>query len=233
MRCIAIDDEPLALDIVREFCSRVPFLELEQTFTRTSEAASFLKENPIDLIFLDIQMPDMSGIDFHKTLSPQAMVIFTTAFSEYAIEGFELNAIDYLLKPFKFERFERAAKKALEYFTYLSKNGPKEEAHLFVRSEYSLVKINIREILYIETMDDYVKIHLPGKKPVMSLMTMKNIQEKLPSDKFMRVHRSFIVALSRIESVRGKTIDLGMTEIPIGASYEEAFFNVYTKNNFF
>jgi DNA-binding LytR/AlgR family response regulator len=233
MQCIAIDDEPLALDVVREFCKRVPQLELKGAFTKTSEASVFLSNNKIELVFLDIQMPDMTGLEFHKLLSDETMVIFTTAYSEYAVEGFNLDAVDYLLKPFQFARFEKAIKKALEYQKYVQKSATAESDQLFVRSEYSLVKISQADILYIETMDDYLKIHLPGKKPVMTLMTMKTIMEKLAPEKFVRVHRSYIVPMAKIESVRGKVIDLGITEIPIGASYEEAFFKVYTKSGFY
>ena len=226
INCVAIDDEPLALEILQEFCSKVPFLQLQKTFTDTSEAARYLKSFPADLLFLDMQMPDISGIDFYKLHGENRMTIFTTAFSEYAVEGFNLNAIDYLLKPFAFDRFLQAANKAREYHHYLHSTENSEAQHLLVRSEYSLIKIPFSQILYIETLDDYIKIHLEDKKPVITKMNLKSVSEKL-SKNFLRVHRSFIIPLNRIQSVRGKTIHLEGIEIPIGATYEEEFFKNY------
>lgn len=232
--CIAVDDEPLALEVLEALCSRIPFLQLEKTFTSTTEAQKHLRKFPVDLIFLDIQMPGISGIDFFKTLERQPMVIFTTAYTEYAVEGFNVNAVDYLLKPIEFSRFQQAAARAQEYHQFLTRSSGQnnENRSLFVRSEYSLVKIPFSEILYIETLDDYIKIHQPGKKPVLTLMSMKAVLEKLPPEEFIRVHRSFIVPFSRIESVRGKNINLGITEIPIGTRYEEEFFRQYVKKHY-
>jgi DNA-binding LytR/AlgR family response regulator len=226
INCIAIDDEPLALEILEEFCSKVPFLQLQKTFTDTSEAAKYLRNFPVDLLFLDIQMPDISGIDFYKLHGENRMTIFTTAFSEYAVEGFNLNAIDYLLKPFAFDRFLQAVNKAQEYHTYLHSAENSEIQHLFVRSEYSLIKIPFAQILYIETLDDYIKIHLEDKKTVLTKLNLKTVSEKL-SKGFLRVHRSFIIPLKRIKSVRGKIIQMDGVEIPIGATYEEEFFKIY------
>lgn len=227
INCIAIDDEPLALEIIEEFCPKVPFLKLEKTFTDTSEAAKYLRKFPVDLIFLDIQMPDISGIDFYKEHAANKLVIFSTAFSEYAVEGFNLSAIDYLLKPFEFSRFLQAANKANEYFNYLNSTDNKEVQYLFVRSEYSLVKINLSDILYIETLDDYLKIHVTDRKPILTKMNLKNVMSKLHSKDFVRVHRSYVVPLNRIQSVRGKTIHLENIEIPIGVKFEEEFFQKY------
>lgn len=226
INCIALDDEPLALEIIEAFCAKVPFLQLQKTFTDPGEAAKYLKKFPVDLLFLDIQMPDISGIDFYKENGDNRMVIFTTAFSEYAVEGFNLSAIDYLLKPIAFNRFEQAANKAHEYFSFLTNKESVQHPHFFVRSEYSLVKILFEDILYIETLDDYIKIHLQGRKPVLTKMNMKAVSEKLPND-FVRVHRSFIVPLRRIESVRGKNLHLHNIEIPLGITYEEEFFRKY------
>lgn len=233
IRCIALDDEPLALEVLEEFCSRISVIELQKTFIQPSEALKFLNKFPVDLIFLDIEMPGISGIDFYKSLSQNTMVIFTTAYSQYAVEGFNLSAIDYLLKPFEFKRFLQATEKANDYYNYLNQSLYKNNQHLYVRSEYSLIKIACDEILYIETLDDYIKIHCQGKKPILTLMTMKSVMEKLAAKDFIRVHRSFIVAINRIESVRGKTIELGTTQIPIGTKYEEAFFKAYTLQHFF
>lgn len=228
INCIAIDDEPLALSIIETFCAKVPFLQLQKTFTDTSEAARFLRKFPVDLVFLDIQMPDMLGTDFYREHAKDKMVIFTTAFSQYAVEGFDLNAIDYLLKPIEFQRFLQAANKSQEYFNYLHLSDHKTQQHLYVRSEYSLVKIAFSDILYIETLDDYLKIHLKTKKTVLTKMNLKNMMSKLNSSEFVRPHRSYVVPLSLIESVRGKTIHLSDIEIPIGVKYEEDFLKAYT-----
>jgi len=228
MHCIAIDDEPLALELVSAFCAEVNFLSLDKTFTKTSDAIDYLKTNTVDLLFLDIQMPDISGIDFFKNLSTKPMVIFTTAYSQYAVDGFDLNAIDYLLKPYEFERFQKAVNKAKEFYDY-SKKEENESNYIFVRADYSLIKIDCNEILYIESIDDYIRIHLLGKKPIMTLSTLKAIEDKLPIHYFIRVHRSYIVALNKIESVRGKNIQLLSVEIPISNKYEADFFKVYAK----
>jgi DNA-binding LytR/AlgR family response regulator len=226
INCIAIDDEPLALEILEAFCAKIPFLKLDKTFTDTKEAAKHLRKFPTDLLFLDIQMPDMNGMEFYKVHSPDKMVIFTTAFSEYAVEGFTLNALDYLLKPIEFTRFQQAANKAQDYYQYLNRSNHNEEQHLFVRSEYNLVKIALSDILFIETLDDYIKIHLSDRKPVLTKMNLKNVLDKLSTD-FIRVHRSYIVPLKKIVSVRGKSIHLDSKEIPIGVKFEEEFFKKY------
>jgi DNA-binding LytR/AlgR family response regulator len=229
LKCIAIDDEPLALELIQEFCSRVPFLQLERTFTDPTEAARHLRKYPVDLLFLDIQMPDQSGIDFYRQHANEKMVIFSTAHSEYAVEGFNLSAIDYLLKPVEFNRFLQAVTRASEYFNYQHSSGSGQQRHLFVRSEYSLVKIPFADIDYIETLDDYLKIHTPGKKPVLTKMNLKNMMTRLDAGEFVRVHRSFIVPLSRILSVRGKTIQLPGMDIPIGVKFEEEFFRRFRR----
>jgi DNA-binding LytR/AlgR family response regulator len=228
IRCIAIDDEPLALELIEAFCSRIPFIYFDRSFTKTSEAAKYLKKQKIDLLFLDISMPDISGIDFLKSIEEEVMVIFTTAYSEYAVEGFNLEAIDYLLKPIELGRFSKACDKANDYFE-LHSNANKTGNHLYVRSEYALVKIPFPEILYLETLEDYIKIHLIGKKPILTLMSMKKMMDRLPEKEFIRVHRSYIVPLGKIESVRSKTISLGVVDIPISAGYEKEFLNAYTK----
>lgn len=227
INCIAIDDEPLALSIIEAFCAKVPFLKLQKTFTDTSEAAKFLRKFPVDLVFSDIQMPDMLGTEFYRTHAKDKMVIFTTAYSEYAVEGFDLNAVDYLLKPIEFQRFLQAANKAMDYYNYLHQSEARNQ-HLYVRSEYSLVKIAFTDILYIETLDDYLKIHLKDKKTVLTKMNLKNIMSKLNPLEFVRPHRSYIVPLSQVESVRGKVIHLPGLEIPIGIKYEEDFLKAYT-----
>ncbi|MGZ3885244.1 MAG: LytR/AlgR family response regulator transcription factor [Bacteroidia bacterium] len=225
INCIAIDDEPLALEILDAFCAETPFLKLDKTFTDAGEAARYLRKFPVDLLFLDIQMPDINGLEFHKLHAGDRMVIFTTAYSEYAVEGFTLNAVDYLLKPIEKPRFFQAVQKAQDYYNY-THAASSEQQHLFVRSEYNLVKIPLADILYIETLDDYLKIHLPNRKPVLTKMNLKNIMNKLSTD-FIRVHRSFVVPMKHIRSVRGKTIHLEQKEIPIGIKFEEEFFKKY------
>ena len=227
INCIAIDDEPLALEIIEAHCLEIPFLTIQKTFTDTQEAAKFLRKFPVDLLFLDIQMPDINGIDFYNLHAKNKMVIFTTAFSDYAVDGFNLSAIDYLLKPIEFKRFLQAANKAHDYFNYTHETQNKESAFLFVRSEYSLIKIAFEEIEYIETLDDYLKIHITNKKTVLTKMNLKNVMERLNPHEFVRVHRSYIVPLGKIESVRGKQIKLKEIEIPIGVKFEEDFYRRY------
>ncbi|MFZ6010992.1 MAG: LytR/AlgR family response regulator transcription factor [Bacteroidota bacterium] len=221
IKAIAIDDEPLPLEVLEGYCNEVDFLRLEKTFTQTSEAKKHLQKFPVDLLFLDIHMPSISGIDFYKGLEQNAMVIFTTAHSQYALDGFNLNAVDYLLKPYSLERFMVAVNKANDFYTFIH-NKTQKSNHIFIRSEYSLVKIQVEDILYIEGLADYMKIHLPEGKLIITRMTMKAILEKLPPD-FLRVHRSFIIPMSRIDSVRNKTIFLSGIQIPMGSSYLEDF----------
>ena len=191
IRAIAIDDEPLALQIVNHFCEQIDFVSLEKTFTRQNEALKYLNKYPVDLIFLDIQMPNKNGIDFFKLLETDVMVIFTTAHSEFAVEGFNVNATDYLLKPFSFERFEAAVQKARN--EYLFKNNTAVQTHLMIRADYKLHRIEFDDILLLEGLDDYIQIHLKQKTKILARISMKNILEKLPSTKFLRVHRSFII----------------------------------------
>ncbi|MFN0189929.1 MAG: LytR/AlgR family response regulator transcription factor [Bacteroidia bacterium] len=230
--CIAIDDEPLALEVLQQFCGRVSYLQLERTFTSVSEAKEFLSNTAIDVLFLDIQMPNINGIDFFKSLENPPILILTTAHAEFAVEGFNIKAVDFLLKPVLFKRFEEAVSKAKELVERREQSRESENKYLFVRSEYSLIKIAFTNILYIETLDDYVKIHQPGKKPVLTISSIKKIMEKLPTGAFVRVHRSYVVPIMRIESVRGKIISLGALEIPIGKNYEKDFFIAYMRDSF-
>jgi DNA-binding LytR/AlgR family response regulator len=226
INAIAIDDEPLALRIIENFCAKVDFITLTKTFTRPAEALEYIRQNKVDLLFLDIQMPSLTGIELYKEIKDDTMVIFTTAFSEYAVEGFDLNAVDYLLKPFTFERFLQAAQKALKQLGHLKPSENKAQP-LIIKADYSLVKVEPAEIIYIEGLDDYLKIHLVNRKPLVARLTMKGILEDLPTH-FIRVHRSFIVPIDKIKSVRNKTIFLGeTTEIPIGSSYEEQFLSAF------
>lgn len=227
IRAIALDDEPLALKVIESFCSSNERIVLVKTFTKPSEAREFLATNEVHLIFCDIQMPSITGINFIRELTSKPMIIFTTAFSEYAAVSYELNAIDYLLKPINKDRFDQAISKANDYYLHLQSKEDSGQQFLFVRAEYSLVKIALSEILYFETMDDYIKIHLKDKKPILTLLSMKKMLERLPKNQFVRVHRSYIVPIEKISSVRGKSLFLGTQEIPIGESYKKDFFDNY------
>jgi DNA-binding LytR/AlgR family response regulator len=239
IKAIAIDDELLALKVIESFCAKVDFINLEKTFHKPKEALQYLEEYPVDLLFLDINMPSMTGIELFRSLTQNTMVIFTTAYSEYAVEGFNLNAIDYLLKPFTFERFQQGANKANEYFKIQQPNDAETPSYLYIRADYRLHKILLADILFIEGLDDYLKIHIVANKPdvarpdvarpIVARMTMKNMLEKLPAKEFIRVHRSCIVPFSRIENVRNKIISIGEEEIPIGVSYEKSFFENFGK----
>jgi DNA-binding LytR/AlgR family response regulator len=233
INAIAIDDEPPALKVVENFCQKVDFITLQKTFTHPNEALRYLKNFPVDLLFLDIQMPSMLGTDVVKAVEQGTKVIFTTAYSEYAVEGFNLNAVDYLLKPFTFDRFLQAINKANDQLHLGQPSQNIELPHFFIRADYSLIKIVIADILFIEGLDDYLKIHLDHQKTIVARMTMKGILDKLPPNEFLRVHRSFIVPIPRIDSVRHKIIMIGDKEVPIGNSYEKAFLNVFLMQYFF
>lgn len=226
MTCIAIDDEPLALEVIKKYLSDTPLVRLVSTFTDAIQALSFLRIQKVDLIILDIHMPDISGIQFLQSLKERPMVIFTTAYAEYAVKGFELEAVDYLVKPIKFERFVSALEKAqklMTLHTFIPASQEPADDFVFVKSGYGTVRVNISDILYIEGLDDYIKINFSDeKKPILSLMSLKSILEKLPADRFMRVHRSYIVSLRHIRSVRKKSIFLGTLKIPIGDTYHDA-----------
>ena len=224
---IALDDENPALKVIENFCSKVDFIELQKTFTSTLKAKNHLNKYPVDLIFLDINMPAVSGIDFYKSIHQDTMVIFTTAYSEYAVEGFNLKAVDYLLKPFKYERFLQAIEKARDFYEFTK--GKTEQRYLFIRADYSLIKVNFDDMLYVEAMDDYLRIRLKEQKPVVARMTMKNMEEKLPKNEFVRVHRSYIVSIGKIENVRGRTVVVGGKELPVSKGYMESLIQVIKK----
>lgn len=228
INAIAIDDEPLALKVIESLCGKTENLILQRTFTRPNEALRYLQKYPVDLIFCDIQMPSLTGINLVKSLRQKTMVIFTTAFSEYAAVSYDLNAIDYLLKPINLKRFTQAIAKAQEYFDYISKKDQSADKNIFVRADFNLVKISLVDILYIEGLADYLKIHIQGRKTVVARMTMKDMMEKLNSTDFIRVHRSYILPFNKIESVRGITISIGDKKFPIGRTYVEDFFNRYS-----
>lgn len=227
IRCIAIDDEPLALKQIAGYIQKTPFLELVARFDNAIQSVGILKEASIDLMFIDINMPDVSGIDFVKTLPNPPMIVFITAYSEYAIEGFKTDAIDYLLKPVSYTDFLKASNKARNYFENVLMHENKrsdEQEYLFIKSDYKIVKILINEIIYIEGMREYVRIHIANSKTVMPLISLRVIAEQLPSGKFMRVHRSYIVNLTRIITVEHSRIILeDKVYIPVSEQYKAVF----------
>ncbi|MCE5227715.1 MAG: LytTR family DNA-binding domain-containing protein [Porphyromonadaceae bacterium] len=223
--CIIVDDEPLALEVLSSFIARIPYLVLEGQYTDPFFAMEHLRKKKVDLLFVDIQMPDISGIELVKTLNNPPKIVFTTAYSSYAIEGFNLNAMDYLLKPIAFDRFLVAVNKVRDYMELSEAaqevHQPEEKdvpEYMFVKSNYKDIKINFNEVLYIEGSEDYIKIHTTTKK-VMTLLSMKGVMEKLPENQFIRIHRSFIVAIDKIESKSNERITIGKQSLPIGASY--------------
>ncbi|MBB5267483.1 LytR/AlgR family response regulator transcription factor [Algibacter amylolyticus] len=228
--CIIIDDEPLALELLEDFISKISFLNLVATCSNGFEATNILHTQKIDLIFTDIEMPNFSGIDIIKSLEYKPHFIFTTAYSHYAVEGFNLNAIDYLVKPIPFHRFLKAATRALNIITEKVEPTPtiiekpsNEPEYIFVKSEYENLKINVNEIKYVEGLKDYIKIHTANKKPILTLNSLKNFEEKLGLSNFIRVHKSYIVSISHIHSVQRNRIIIDEKWIPIGFSYKNDF----------
>ncbi len=220
LKCVAIDDELPALQLMQKYIADHQQLQLLQTFTDAVSASEYLKTATVDLLFVDINMPDITGLDLVRSLSEPPMIIFTTAYKKFAIDGFELNAVDYLLKPISFERFSKAVQKAADYHQYKNKPGASSEEALMVFSEYQLVKINCSSIEYIESLDDYIRINLSNDKPVMTLMTLKAVLEKIPSLQFKRIHRSYIVNTEKIRSVANRKIKLSSgTELPVSETY--------------
>ncbi len=238
IRCIAIDDEPLALDIIREYCSKVPFLELVRTFDNALDSIEFIRTNSIDLIFLDIQMGELTGIQLLNALKTKPYVIFTTAYDRYAIQGFELDVIDYMLKPISFDRFVKGADKVYEkmQMAQMIRTKPEtsvssvlgEETYFFVKTETRMEKVRYADVLYIEGMGDYWRIITTGKK-IMTLLNYKKLVELLPARQFVRVHKSFIVAMDKIESVERNRIKIADRLIPISETFRKAFFDLIEK----
>ena len=224
MIAIAIDDEPPALSIIERFCTGIENVDLKKTFTNAAEAIKYLKRYPVDLMFVDIQMPGYNGVEIYKSLECKPMVIFTTAFSEYAVEGFNVNAVDYLLKPYTQDRFKQAVQKA--YDSFKTSLPVESNRYISLRCNYSLTKVLIDDIQLIESFDDYLTIYLPEKKMVVR-MTLKTILEQLPENKFVRVHRSYIIPIDKIENVRNKVITVNAKKIPIGSKFEKDFFAKY------
>ena len=228
LNCAIIDDEPLAVELMEGYVRKTPFLTLCGSFGSGSAAFDMLRDRPVDLLFCDIQMPGLSGMELSRMLPADTRVIFTTAFSRYAVEGFRVNAVDYLLKPISYADFLAAAQKALEWFELKHRAGaPADDLRsIFVKTEYRLRQIELERILYIEGLKDYVKIHVEGEPhPVLSLMSLKSLEEQLPADRFIRVHRSYIVQPAKIRTIERNSIVFGRERIPISENYRQAFFD--------
>jgi two-component system LytT family response regulator len=234
IKCVIIDDEPLAVSVIESHVRQTPFLELSAKFIHPLKAFEFLSENEVDLLFIDIQMPDLSGLDLVKGLSKPPAVILTTAFDQYAIEGFRVDAIDYLLKPIDYPEFLKAVTKAGEWISAKRASGHDFQTNkefLFIKSEYKIVRINFNEIQYIQGMSEYVKIYLTQGKPILSLLSLKSLEAELPESRFMRVHKSYIVNLEKISVIeRNEIVYDNGTVIPVSPQYKAKFQEFIDKN---
>lgn len=234
--CIIVDDEPVAREILENYLERIDSLKLIASCKSALEAFKIINTHPVDLIFLDINMPDLSGLSFAQSMSKDYKVIFTTAYREYAVEGFDLRAVDYLLKPIPFERFLQAIDKFFKESPAMLPGQPDEihtEGHdsIFVRSDRKMVKVNFRDIIYIESLGDYLKIHLEGNKVLVTRDTISNIEVSLPAGDFIRTHRSFIISMEKIETFTSDTIGIGGHEIPISRSYRDTVMSKLAPSN--
>ena len=224
IRCLIVDDEPLALNLLEKYVRQTLFLELAGRCPGAIEALAWLENESVDLLFLDIQMPELNGIELSKTLIHGPRVIFTTAFAEYALDGFKVNALDYLLKPFNYQEFLTAAQKARQWFEQQPTPSASSTDYIFVKSDYKLKKVALPDLLYAEGLKDYVKIFVAGQpQPILSLISMKALEEKLPGDQFLRVHRSFIVNMNQVHTIERSRIVFGETYIPVSDKYKSAF----------
>ncbi len=234
LRCIAVDDEPLALELLEDNISKVPYLHLVATCSNAMQAMKVLQEQTVDLIFLDIQMPGLTGLQFIQSLNNRPMIILITAYEKFALEGFNLDVVDYLVKPVSLERFVKACNKAFELFQL--KNRSKENnteappGYFFVNVDYSLLKVVHADIKYIEGLKDYIKIHLNNpSKPVVTRMNMKAMEEQLPAGQFIRIHKSYIVSVAFITSVRKSSLNIGNEELPVSETYQDALMKLTGK----
>lgn len=232
INCLILEDDQTALEILEDFISRIHFLHLLKKCSNTIEAMAIIEEEKVDLLFLDINLPEINGIQLLNTIKAKPVVIFTTAYKEYALAGYEFNAVDFLLKPFDFERFLKAVNKAnniisksvKQYIVY-----PRQHRHIFVKSDYKLVKINVEDILFVEGLKDYIKIYTK-QKLILTLMSMTAIEAKLPSDDFIRIHRSYIISLSKIDFISRHRVVVGEKFIPISLPYREKFYTIIDKS---
>lgn len=235
LTCWIIDDEPLAIELLESYVAKTSFLELTGSYSSAIEAMQDATTKSVDIIFLDIQMPEITGMEFARFVKEETRIIFTTAFSEYALEGYRVDALDYLLKPITYTKFLEATKKALKWFEMKESAQSKdaassigqEEEQMFVKADHKLIRILFNDILYIEGWKDYVKIHLADRPhPILSLMSMKGLEETLPSTRFIRIHRSFIIQKSKIDSISKNRVSIGNKELPVGESYKQEFNKV-------
>jgi len=232
LTCWIIDDEPLAIELLESYVAKTSFLKLTGSYSSAIQAMQDITKQSVDIIFLDIQMPEISGMEFAQFIEADTRIIFTTAFSEYALEGYRVDALDYLLKPISYTNFLVATKKALKWFEMKESASDKdssskheqEEEQMFVKADHKLIRVLFKDILYIEGWKDYVKIHLKDKPhPILSLMSMKGLEETLPSTKFIRIHRSYIIQKNKIDSISKNRVKIGDKDLPIGDSYKEEF----------
>jgi DNA-binding LytR/AlgR family response regulator len=229
LKCILIDDEPLAVQLLADYIQKTDSLELTQSFTDPIQALHFVQENPVDLIFLDVQMPELTGIQFMKILKQQYPVILTTAYEQYALDGFEHSVVDYLLKPISYDRFFRAIQKvqqALPEPTKMNVDVPRD--FIFVKSEYRVLKIDLKDIFFLEGLGDYVAIHLADRK-ILTLENMKHFEQTLPANQFMRIHKSYLIAFSKIDFIERNRIVIGEQWIPVSDTYKKAFWEKIKK----
>ena len=229
MRCIAVDDEPLALKVISDYVKKVPFLELIGTFDNPFDGLQLINKEAIDIAFLDINMPGLSGIQLVKSLKKVPNLIFTTAYSEYAVEGFELDAVDYLLKPFGFDRFLKAVNKIDHPHQHLPQqqviNEPSQKA-LFVQSEHRMIRVGVKDIYYIEGFKEYVKIHTDEKHPLLTLKSLKSLEEQLEPNRFVRIHKSFLISIDKIQEIKNGKVKVRDKYLPIGDSYKKRFTDI-------
>lgn len=234
--CVIVDDEPMALNLVESYVEKTPFLVLKKKCSSAIEAMEFIKNEPVDLLFLDIQMPDLTGVEFSKMVPKETRIIFTTAFDQYALEGFKVEALDYLLKPFDYAEFLAAANKANTWFKLVKGKQQnivsEEKEFLFVKSDYKQLRIKLDDVLYFEGLKDYIKIWLKDNpKPILTLMSLKSLEEELPETHFMRVHRSFIIALKNIEVIERSQIVINKERITVSEQYKPKFLEFVNNNS--
>lgn len=229
LKAIAIDDEKIATSVIEHYCKDVEFIDLQKSFNDPFDGLKYLNKFPVDLVFLDIDMPGMNGLELCRKINQDALVIFITTHQELAIEGFNLDAVDYLVKPFTFERFSKAVKKAADFLNFRQQGDQEEKTdkYIFLRADYKLLKIPVADITYIEGLDDYVKVHIENQKTVVARITMKNLLEKLPQTEFIRIHRSYIVAVKRIDWVKARNLSVAGQELPLGNNYMDALSKVF------
>ena len=233
LKCCVIDDEPLAVDLLASYVEKTPYLILDSTYTTAVQAVERIMQGDIDLVFCDIQMPNLNGLDFSRLVENKTLIIFTTAYDQYAVDSYKVNAVDYLLKPISYSQFLRASQKALSLVSMMSNNDVAEhEDFIYVKSDYKLRQIQLNDILYIEGLKDYVKIYVENEQhPILSLVRLKSLEDMLPVERFLRVHRSFIVQGCKIKTIERNRIVFGNEYIPIGDTYKNAVNDFIEKHS--